>query len=34
MFFARWLDVRFAVWCDSMIDDMLKGNAEVYFGRP
>ena len=21
VFFARWLDVRFAVWCDSIIDD-------------
>jgi hypothetical protein len=29
VFFARWLDVRFAVWCDAMIDDILKGNAEV-----
>jgi len=26
-FFARWLDVRFAVWCDAMIEDILKGNA-------
>lgn len=22
IFFARWLDVRFAVWCDSMIEDI------------
>lgn len=28
IFFARWLDVRFAVWCDAMIEDILKGNAE------
>lgn len=27
IFFARWLDVRFAVWCDAMIEDILKGNA-------
>lgn len=25
--FAQWLDVRFAVWCDSMIEDILKGNS-------
>ena len=24
IFFARWLDVRFAVWCDAMIEDILK----------
>ncbi|MHA7681991.1 KilA-N domain-containing protein [Cupriavidus sp. PET2-C1] len=23
--FARWLDVRFAVWCDARIDDLLRG---------
>lgn len=23
--FARWLDVRFAVWCDIQIDGLLKG---------
>lgn len=22
VFFARWLDVRFAVWCDAMIEDI------------
>ena len=27
VFFARWLDVKFAVWCDAMIDDILKGKA-------
>jgi hypothetical protein len=27
VFFARWLDVRFAVWCDAMIEDILKGAA-------
>lgn len=25
VFFARWLDVKFAVWCDAMIDDIVKG---------
>ncbi len=24
--FARWLDVRFAVWCDLQIDGLLKGH--------
>ena len=27
VFFARWLDVKFAVWCDAMIDDILKGQG-------
>ncbi|MGC4059913.1 MAG: KilA-N domain-containing protein [Aquabacterium sp.] len=27
VFFARWLDVRFAVWCDAVIEDILKGNT-------
>lgn len=34
MFFARWLDVRFAVWCDAMIEDILKGRAEVVIIKP
>jgi hypothetical protein len=34
IFFARWLDVRFAVWCDAMIEDILKGNAEVLIKKP
>lgn len=25
VFFARWLDVRFAVWCDLHIDALLRG---------
>lgn len=29
VFFARWLDVRFAVWCDMQIDDILHGRSEV-----
>lgn len=28
-FFARWLDVKFAVWCDTVIHDILHGYAEV-----
>lgn len=27
VFFARWLDVRFAVWCDAAIEDILKVRA-------
>lgn len=26
--FARWLDVDFAVWCDSQIDDLLRGTSD------
>lgn len=29
VFFARWLDVRFAVWCDLMIDNILKGRIQT-----
>lgn len=29
VFFARWLDVRFAVWCDMQIDDIIRGKADV-----
>lgn len=29
IFFARWLDVRFAVWCDAVIEDILTKKAEV-----
>lgn len=29
VFFARWLDVKFAVWCDMVIDDLIRGNAEL-----
>lgn len=34
VFFARWLGVRFAVWCDAMIDDILKGRAQVTITKP
>lgn len=29
VFFARWLDARFAVWADLMIENILKGKLEV-----
>lgn len=28
--FARWLDIRFAVWCDAQIDALLKGTHQYY----
>lgn len=31
VFFARWLDVKFAVFCDTVIDDILSKKAEVTF---
>lgn len=34
MFFARWLDVRFAVACDAMIDDILRGKADFIVTQP
>lgn len=34
VFFARWLDVKFAVWCDAVIEDILKGNAGVATVKP
>ena len=34
VFFARWLDVRFAVWCDLAIDNILKGNLVVDVAVP
>lgn len=27
--FAQWLDVKFAVWCDLMIDNILKGHIQT-----
>lgn len=29
VFFARWLDVRFAVWCDAMIEDIICSKVAV-----
>lgn len=34
VFFARWLDTDFAVWCDVVIDDILRGKAEVVITKP
>lgn len=34
VFFARWLDTKFAVWCDIVIDDILRGKAEVVVTKP
>lgn len=28
VFFARWLDVRFAVWCDMQIDRLVHGRTD------
>lgn len=34
VFFARWLDTKFAVWCDVVIDDILRGKADVVITKP
>jgi prophage antirepressor-like protein len=34
VFFARWLDVKFSVWCDAVIEDILKGAAAVTITKP
>lgn len=34
VFFARWLDVRFAVACDAMIEDIMTGAAELDIVKP
>lgn len=34
VFFARWLDTKFAVWCDAVIDDILRGKAELVVTKP
>ena len=26
VYFARWLDVRFSIWCDGVIEDIIRGN--------
>lgn len=31
--FARWLDVRFAVWCDQQIENILRGRNDGLWGR-
>lgn len=25
VYFARWLDVKFSVWCDMQIDELIRG---------
>ncbi|WAE63601.1 KilA-N domain-containing protein [Stutzerimonas sp. R40042] len=32
--FARWLDVKFAVFCNMVIDDILRGKAELTITKP
>lgn len=34
VFFARWLDTKFAVWCDRTIDDLIHGNAQLTITNP
>ncbi len=34
VFFARWLDVKFAVFCDMVIDDILSKKAELVITKP
>lgn len=34
VFFARWLDVKFAVFCDMVIDDLINGHAHVVVTAP
>lgn len=31
--FARWLDVRFAVWCDAQVDDIIRGGQSIKADR-
>lgn len=32
--FARWLDVKFARWCNAVIKDILTGKADVVITQP
>ena len=34
VYFARWLDVRFAVFCDMVIDDILNKKVEFAITKP
>jgi hypothetical protein len=34
VFFARWLDPKFAVFCDMVIDDILSKKAELTITQP
>lgn len=32
--FARWLDPKFAVWCDEQIEQILSGSLKVFHNPP
>lgn len=34
VFFARWLDVKFAVFCDMVIDDLMRGHSVITVVAP
>lgn len=34
VFFARWLDVKFAVFCDMVIDDLIHGHSVITVVAP
>ncbi len=34
VYFARWLDLDFAIWCDMVIDDILNKKMEVKVVKP
>jgi len=34
VFFSRWLDIKFSIWCDSVIDDLLRGKMEATIVKP
>lgn len=34
VFFARWLDIKFAVFCDMVIDDLIGGHATITVVNP
>lgn len=34
VFFARWLDAKFAVFCDMVIDDLMHGHATITVVNP
>jgi len=34
VFYARWLDVKFALFCDMVIDDILNKKAELTITKP
>lgn len=34
VYFARWLDVKFSVWCDMQIDELIRGYKTDPFKGP